>query len=677
MADTELLVKQLNDYAEKRDFEGAFSLVRGNQADFAKVLKPTGVRDALKKTTADRLLLSFLDGVEFGAEPLDKSLVRLEKLVYFNSKKPGDAGALVLSAAWGLGKVKRIDYFYRRITVDFRQKKGHQFSYAAATDMLELAPDGHILVKRDTDPTAFDQLLKERPGDFVKEVLKSYGDMPLTKLEDVCVANGFVKSVNWKKFWESARGALRADKLVEIPARRADPIRLKASVESYGDSWLTAFSHETDPKLILASVREYVAQGKFKTADESVKAKVEERLAFAVTAARKVDDALYARLATEVVGLGFASPSAASMRDYLWERKRFVKAAASLPAREVGAMVAFLACDDAAKERLYAAIPDLCFTAVAEIVSRFGGEAACRAAAGELMKQPKAPATLTTLIVGKYEQFRDWAELPALITILTHAIALGEGRQGGETLKMQNLVRRLFADKKWLEKVFSWLDDSAKVLFFERFQASIAWDPSTHHAIVVRMTHIVPSLEAHFVKVEKKREYARVTSFRSFAMKKAEYLKLINEDMPANVRRIEFAKGFGDLSENAEYQYAKDEQRALMQKQSLMQEELEAVKPDEFASVATDEVAPGTAVTVSTPDGEKTYYVLGEWDNDVEKGILSSKTRLAQNMLGKKPGDQFELPGADGAVAFGSVKSVCELPPEIREWMKLPAGMQI
>ena len=396
-----------------------------------------------------------------------------------------------------------------------------------------------------------------------------------------------------------------------------------------------------------------------------------------MTAARKVDDALYARLAVTVVELGFARPAAAEMRDYLWERKRFVKAAATLPAREVGAMVAFLADGDEAKARLYAAIPDFCFTAVAEVVQQFGKEAACRAAVGEFMKSPKAPATLTTLLVGKYENFREWTELPPLSTLLTHAIALGEGRQSGETLRMQNLVRRLFADVKWLEKVFAWLSPADQALFFERFQASIAWDPSTHHTIVVRMTRIVPELESHVVAVEKKKEYARLTSYRSFALKKAEYLKLINEDMPANVKRIEFAKGFGDLSENAEYQYAKDEQRALMQKQSLMQEELEAVKPDEFASVPTDEVAPGTAVVVSTPDGEKTYYVLGEWDNDVEKGVLSSKTRLAQNMLGKKPGDQFELPGADGAVAFGSIKSVGELPPEIREWMKLPAGMQI
>jgi len=671
MADTEALAVQLTECAERGDFEGAFKLIRANQDEFAKNLKPAGVRDALKKTTKDRLLLSFVDGVPFGAEPLDKSLVRLEKLLGFQP------GALVLNGTWGLGVVKRLDYFYKKITVDFKTKKGHQFTYAAAVDMLERAPEGHILVKYHDRDAELQTLIKEQPGEFIKDVLKSYGDMPITRLEDVCAQNGFVKSVNWKKFWEGARAALRKDKLVEIPVKRADPIRLKASVEDYGDSWLTAFSHETDPKLLLAGVKEFVAQGKFKTATDEVKAKIEERLVFAVTAARKVDDALYTRLAVTVRELGFSKPAAAEMRDYLWERKRFVKAAATLPAREVGAMIAFLADGDEAKARLYAAVPDLCFTAVAEIVQQFGQEEACRQAMGALMKAPKAPATLTTLLVGKYENFRAWTELPPLSTLLTHAIALGEGRQSGETLKMQNLIRRLFADVKWLAKVFAWLAPADQALFFERFQASIAWDPSTHHTIVVRMTRIVPALEAHVVAVEKKKEYARLTSYRSFALKKAEYLKLINEDMPENVRKIEFAKGFGDLSENAEYQYAKDEQRQLMQKQTLMQQDLETVKPSDFADATTDEVMPGVAVVVATADGEKTYSILGEWDNDPEQGVLSSKARLAVNMLGKKVGDQFELPGAEGQVAFGTVKAIQPLSDAVRAWMALPAGMQI
>ena len=692
MADTEALVEKLAECAEKKDFEGAFKLVRENQGELAKKLQPVGVKDALKKTTNDRLLLSFLEGVEFGALPLAESLVRLEKIVGFT------VGSLVLSKAWGLGTVRKVDNFYKRITVDFKTKKGHQFTYAAAIDMLEAAPEGHILVLRQSDPTAFEDLLKNKPGAFIKEVLKSYGDMPITRLEDICAQNGFVKSVNWKAYWDKARAELKQDRLVVIPAKRADPICLKASVEDYGDSWLTAFGHETDPKLILAAVREYVAQGKFAVADEATKAKIGERLVFAVTAARKTDDALYARLACQVIELGFAQPPAGEMRDYLWERKRHVKAAAMLPAREVGAMIGFLASNDEAKAKLFKAIPEFCFTAVAEIVSQFGKEPACRAAIGALMKEAKAPATLTTLIVGKIEQFgkfaygtvkvddKDirvlksyelWPELPPLITLLTHAIALGEGRQGGETLKMQNIVRRLFGDKSWLEKMFKLLAPADQALFFERFQASIAWDPSTHHTTVIRMTKIVPSLESHVVKVEKKKEYARVTSFRSYGLKKQEYLKLINEDMPANVKRIEFAKGFGDLSENAEYQYAKDEQRALMQKQTVMQADLEAVKPGTFEDATTDEVMPGVTVVATTKDGEKTWTILGEWDNDLEKGILSSKTRVAQNLLGKKVGDNFELPDSEGNVAFATVKEIRALTDEIREWMKLPAGIQI
>ncbi len=147
--------------------------------------------------------------------------------------------------------------------------------------------------------------------------------------------------------------------------------------------------------------------------------------------------------------------------------------------------------------------------------------------------------------------------------------------------------------------------------------------------------------------------------------------------MPANVNRIEFAKSYGDLSENAEYQYAKDEQRALMQKQTLMQADLEAVKPSDFADATTDSVMPGVTVVCDTKAGEKVWHVLGEWDNDPGLGVLSSKTRVAQNLLGKKPGDDFELPDEDGNIGFATIREIRPLPQDIREWMKLPDGVLI
>ena len=672
MSAMEELAVKLNECAENKNFEGAFKLVRDNQVELSKNLSVDGIKDVLKKTTSDRLLLSFLDSAGFGVKPLDKALVAVEKLVSFT------VGSLVLCEAWGLGTVKRVDYFYRRVTVDFKTRKGHQFSYDAAVDMLEIPAEDHILVLRQADPAAFEAMLKDSPADFVKAVLKSYGDMPVVRLETVCVSNGFVKAVNWKKFWDGAREALKKDELVEIPVRRTDPIRVRASANNYGDVWLMAFSHETDPRLILSSAREFVQQGKLKEASDDVKTQIASRFQFAVTAARGVDDALYARLAIAVREMGLSAPSLDEMREYLMDRKRYVKAAVDLPAREVGAMIDFLANDEVNRIKLYKSFDEFCFTAVSELVQRYGKEdAACREAVGELMRSPKAPATLTTLIVGKYEAFKDWAELPPLVTLLNHAIALGEGRQSGETLKMQNMVRRLFADVKWLEKVIGWLSDADRIRFFERFQASVAWDHSTHHTIVVRMARIAPELEAYVVKAEKKREYGRYTSYRSFAVRKAEYLKLINEDMPANVKRIEFAKSYGDLSENAEYQYAKDEQRALMQKQSIMQAELEVVKPWDFADATTDEVMPGVTVVIAAPEGERTYHILGEWDNNTDMGIISSKAKLAENMLGKKAGDQFELPGVEGVSKFASIIRIEELPTEVREWIKLPSDLQI
>ena len=220
MADTEALVGELNACAERKDFDGAFKLVRANTKELSKRLQAAGVRDALKKTTDDRLLLSFLDGLAFDRDPLDVSLVNLEKLIAFAANIPGAAGTKVLNPTWGLGTVRKIDSFYKRITVDFRTRKGHQFTYAAACDMLVVPPKDHILVLRETAPADFEALLKDKPGEFLKAVIRSNGSsMTLVRLEDYCVQHGFVKAVNWKKFWDQARAALKKDPCVAIPVK--------------------------------------------------------------------------------------------------------------------------------------------------------------------------------------------------------------------------------------------------------------------------------------------------------------------------------------------------------------------------------------------------------------------------------------------------------------------------
>ena len=668
----EMTLAALKALTDADDFDGTFRLVKARKEMLAAKLQGAGIRDALRKTTKDRLLLSFIDSVGFGVRPLDDSFARLERLLAFRP------GRLVLNPTWGLGEVKRIDSFYRRITIDFTARRGHQMTFDAACETLVFAPEDHILVTNRADPARVQQMLKEAPGEFVKAMLKSFGDMPITRLEELSAQHGFVKQANWKAFWEKARTELRKDKLVEIPTRRTEPLHVKKTAETYGDSWFTAFAQMTDPKSILSSVRELQGTQRFKALPEEDSKKIADRLTFALKGARGVDDALYARLAFCLDELKLDLAAAAKARTYLWTDNRYLSAARTLPARETEALVVFLTADDreARKHELFKVLPEMCFPFLTETLTFFKNDADCEDAVAELLKKPSAPATLVTLILGRYEDFKHWAKLPPLVVILTHAIALGEGRQSGETLRMQNMIRRLFADKKWLETIFAQLAPADQVLFFERFQASIAWDPSTHHLIVVRMTHIVPDLASRQVKKAEAPKDERITSLRSYAERKAAYQKLINVDIPANTQRIEFARSYGDLSENAEYQYAKDEQRALLQKQTLMQDELKLVKAVDFADIASDTVCPGTTVRIATADGrEIAYTVLGEWDNDLERGIIANKTRLAQNMLGKKAGETFDLPDADGHVTTATIIAVEPLSDDLREWIKVPAGM--
>ena len=668
MADKKMedLAAELQLKTEAQDFAGALQIVKDNKDVLTSTLQSAGVREILKKATKDRLLLSFVDSVGFGMRPLAESLGRLERLMSYTP------GTRVLNATWGLGEIKRLDYFYRRITVDFKTRKGHQLTFDAACETLVPAPEDHILVTAAADPGRVATMIREQPGEFVKAMLQSFGDMPITRLEEECAKQGFVKSANWKTFWNSAREELKKDTLVEIPTRRAEPLHLKASAETYGDSWFTAFAQMTDPKSILSSVKELEGTGRLKALDDASKAKISDRLAFALKGARGVDDALYARLAFCVDGLKLDTPPTAKCRSYLWEYNRYLTAARSLPARDTGTLVVFLTAEnrEATKHRLFAALSEMCFTFLVETLNFFSGDADCEDAVAALLKDPHPPATLVTCVLGRYDNFKHWNKLPPLVAILQHAIAIGEGRQAGETLRMQNVIRRLFADKSWLESIFAQLAPEERVLLFERFQASIAWDPATHRTITVRMTKLDENLASHVVKKVEKKAVERVTSQRSYNEKKAAYERLVTVDMPENTKRIEFARGYGDLSENAEYQYAKDEQRALLQKQSLMQKDLDEVKPTLFENVAADEVRPGTIAVVAVGSAERTYVVLGEWDNEPSLNVISSKTKLAENLLGRKAGDAVELADADGNALAATVVRVEPLTDELKAWIK-------
>jgi transcription elongation factor GreA len=111
--------------------------------------------------------------------------------------------------------------------------------------------------------------------------------------------------------------------------------------------------------------------------------------------------------------------------------------------------------------------------------------------------------------------------------------------------------------------------------------------------------------------------------------------------MPENSREIGEAQEKGDLRENAEYKAALERQDKLRAEATKLEEDLKKAVPIDPSKVRTDVVSIGTKVSVKdNSTGESIdYTILGPWDVDPEKNIISYASPLGKILLGKKIGD--------------------------------------
>ena len=73
---------------------------------------------------------------------------------------------------------------------------------------------------------------------------------------------------------------------------------------------------------------------------------------------------------------------------------------------------------------------------------------------------------------------------------------------------------------------------------------------------------------------------------------------------------------------------------------------------------------------VSVDGAEKTYVILGEWDNEPSLNVISSKTKIAANMLGRKAGDDVELADSEGNAIAATIVRVEPLTEELKTWIR-------
>ena len=125
------------------------------------------------------------------------------------------------------------------------------------------------------------------------------------------------------------------------------------------------------------------------------------------------------------------------------------------------------------------------------------------------------------------------------------------------------------------------------------------------------------------------------------------------------VERIKIARSFGDLSENSEYDSAKEEQAFVEGRITTLENMIRNAKIIE-EDVSSDTVALGRTVTFQElPDGdEESYSIVGSAEADPFEGKISNDSPIAKSLMGKKVGEvvSVQTPGGEMSVRITSIK---------------------
>ena len=129
------------------------------------------------------------------------------------------------------------------------------------------------------------------------------------------------------------------------------------------------------------------------------------------------------------------------------------------------------------------------------------------------------------------------------------------------------------------------------------------------------------------------------------AYMKKQLFRLKNVERLRNAKAIEVARGHGDLSENADYSAAKEEQGMIEAKIREFEAKLAMAEVIDPTKLSGTRVKFGATATIAdTESGESvTYVIVGEHEADIKRGRISVGAPVARAMIGKEVGDTFTV----------------------------------
>ena len=558
--------------------------------------------------------------------------------------------------SWGFGKIKTVDTVFARFTIDFPGKPGHGMDLAFAAESLKPIPKDHILARKASDLEALRQMAALHHLDLIKVVLNSYGGRAtLDQIQQVLVPD--VIRDDYKKWLETAKREMKKDGHFVVPIKKTDPVVYQSQEVSLQDRLLVDFRAAKGLKARVAVTLEVVKSlhdlgDKQAAAKEIIAALNTEIGTHQRTQPAVALEGIFARdELREAVGLAPAEGEVTAAQVWTQDGMKFGPTMEMIPAaKHRRALESFKAANpsgwhEVLRSSLNQVSAKLCkefatmltqegkFNELKESVARFVSH---HTASSELLLWlGKERNDMFADIIGP-EVFR------AMLTAM-------ERDQFNE--KRSNRLREFILDDQNLLPELTAAADLEVIKDLTRsLQLSPVFDDMDKRSLLARIVKSHPSVQSLVSGETTKQEGALIVSWESLERRSLEYRDLVDKKIPANSKEIALARSYGDLSENHEFKAAKEMQGILNRRKAELEVLLSRARGSDFANPRTDVVSIGTVVQATEVESNKTesFTILGAWDSDADKGLISYLTPVGQALLNRKVGEEveFEVNGA-------------------------------
>src|SRR6266496_1656307 len=599
---------------------------------------------------------------------MDPELEKLVESGKLTSKAAGQLeklrpGTFCLHKSWGFGRVRGWNLLLNQIEIDFASKKSHamQVQYAAE-NLKPLAPE-HFLARKATDLAGIRNLAREDPVAVVRNIVESLDGTATTQQIGEWLIGDVFTEAEWKRWWESTKKALKASGAFSIPAKKTEPIQIRGEGVSHAEELIAAFNKARQPKEQIAAFEPIIKfHEQFKEPEKQLQPiivaientavrnqKMHPELAFEFIIAR--DDLLgrVPSLHTTHIGLTLS-------KLILEEENRLTSILPKLPAAKEKRILQALPSAlgprwteralnwmQGSHGRMVAQIPRL--------LSEAGKHEELRMTLERSIREHSATGEMLAWLCSERE---GWSELitPDLLGAILAALEREQHNAPGRASKLH---RAVVEDRQLLGDIFKKCDVALARDAMRRLQLSPLFDELTKRSLLARMVKVYPELESMITSgQQQEKATALIVSWSSLEKRKAEYEELVKVKIPANTKEIALARSYGDLSENFEFKAAKQMQSVLMRRKSDLEQMLHDARGTSFENVDASHVSIGTIVTLRNAETneEETYTILGAWDGDPDRHIISYQTAIGQALLGHKAGDAVSLNTDHGFVQF-------------------------